>query len=59
MVIRLGSIVALSFFISLAVTLLESRDNDRRFCRPFRCLRPALDTREFETFNDTKAVKPV
>ncbi|TVU29244.1 hypothetical protein EJB05_20802, partial [Eragrostis curvula] len=58
-VIRLGSVVAWSFFISFAVTLLESRDSDCRFCRSFRCLRPALDTREFETFNETKAVKPM
>lgn len=59
MLIRLGSVVARSFFISFAVTLVESRDSDRRFCRSFRCLRPALDTREFETFKLTKAVKPV
>lgn len=59
MLIRLGSIVARSFLISFAVTRVESRDSDRRFCRSFRCLRPALDTREFDTFKLTKAVRPV
>ena len=59
MLIRFGSTVAWSFLISFAVTRVESRDSERRFCRSFKCLRPALDTREFDTFKLTKAVRPV
>ena len=34
--IRLGSAVTLSFFISFAVTLQESSVSDRKFCSAFR-----------------------
>lgn len=56
--IRFGSAVAWSFLISFAVTLQESSVSERRFCSAFRWRRPALDTRELETFRETKAVKP-
>lgn len=57
--IRLGRSVDWSFLMSLAVTLHDSRVSDFKFLSDFRCCRPALDTREFETFKETSCVSPV
>ena len=57
--IRLGRAANRSFLISVAVTLQDSRYRDRRFCRGFRWWRPALDTREFDRFSVTSAVRPI
>jgi hypothetical protein len=57
--IRLGRATSRSLSISLAVTLQDSRDRERRFCSGFRWWRPELETRELDTFNDTSAVRPV
>ena len=56
---RFGRAANRSFLISHAVTLHDSRYNDRSLCSGFRWWRPALDTREFDRFSVTRAVRPV
>lgn len=55
---RLGRAANWSFLISIAVTLQDSRDKDLRFWSGFRWWSPEFDTREFDTFRETKAVRP-
>lgn len=55
---RFGRSVDCSFFMSLAVTLQDSKVSDIKFLSGFRCCRPELVTREFETFKETSWVNP-
>lgn len=55
---RLGRAADWSFLISDAVTLQDSKVSERRFFKGFKYCNPSLVMREFETFSDTKAVKP-
>lgn len=57
-VTRLGRAVDWSFLISAAVTLQDSRDNERKFFKGIKYCNPAFVIREFETFKDTNAVNP-
>uniref|UniRef100_A0A2P2MLH9 Uncharacterized protein n=1 Tax=Rhizophora mucronata TaxID=61149 RepID=A0A2P2MLH9_RHIMU len=44
--------------MSLAVTLQDSRVRDFKFFNVFKCRKPELVIREFETFKETSPVNP-
>lgn len=58
MLTRFGRANDWSFLISDAVTLQDSKVNDRKFFRGFKYCKPSLVTREFDTLNDTNVVNP-